>query len=99
MPLEIFDESAGRLERALDIAARRQAVISHNVANANTRGYKPLRFDEVLGRAVEKAGGRGIILEEEMADLASNSLAYSSYVKLLASKINIMRAVATQGRR
>lgn len=97
--LQIFDPSFDNLQRAMDIAAKREAVIAHNMANANTPGYDAMDFDEILGRAVKRAEGRGVVIEEEMAALAENSIKYSAYVKLLSSKINILKTIATQGRR
>ncbi|MBN2058465.1 MAG: hypothetical protein JW782_06700 [Candidatus Saganbacteria bacterium] len=96
---EIFDAQFGNLERAMEIAARRQEVISHNLSNANTPGFEPMDFDEELMRAVKRQDSRSVNIEEEMAAMTENSIKYSAYVKLLSSKINILRTVATQGRR
>ena len=43
--------------------------------------------------------GKEVVLEKELATLTENSIKYSSYVKLLSSKINVLRTIATQGRR
>ena len=83
----------------MQIASRRQATISHNIANANTPGYVALDFDEALMRATERLDQKKVVLEEELSALTENSIKYSTYVKLLSSKINILRTVATQGRR
>lgn len=96
---EIFDAQFGNLERAMEIATRRQEVITHNIANANTPGFEPLDFDEELMRAVKRQDSRSINLEEEMAAMTENSVKYSAYVKLLSSKIGILRTVVTQGRK
>ena len=47
----------------------------------------------------KKQDKKQVVLEEELAALTDNSVKYSAYVKLLSSKINILRSVATQGRR
>ena len=96
---EIFDTQFGNLERAMEIATRQQEVISHNIANANTPGFEPLTFDEELMRAVKRQDSKQVNLEDELADLTRNSVKYSSYVKLLTSKLNILRSIATQGRK
>lgn len=83
----------------MEIAARRQEIITHNIANANTPGFEPLTFDEQLMRAVKRQDQTQINLEDELASLTKNSIKYSSYVKLLTSKFNILRTIATQGRR
>lgn len=98
-PLKIFDETFGNLERAMEIATKKQAVIAHNIANAKTPGYEALTFDEELMRAVKRLDKKQVVLEEELAALTENSIKYSAYVKLLSSKINVLRTIATQGRR
>ncbi len=97
--VEIFDPTFGNLERAMEIATRRQEVISHNIANADTPGYEALTFDEQLMRAVKRLDKKRVVLEEEMAALTENSIKYSSYVKLLSTKVNVLRNIVTQGRR
>ena len=97
--MQIFDAQFGTLEKAMEIAARRQEIISHNIANANTPGFEPLAFDEQLMKAVRRQDRQEVVLEEELAKLTDNSIKYSSYVKLLSSKINVLRTIATQGRR
>ncbi len=95
----IFDETFGNLQRAMEVATKRQAVIAHNIANINTPGYEAMKFDEVLNRAVKRAEKREVVLEEEMAQLTENSIKYSTYVKLMSTKLNVLRTIATQGRR
>jgi len=97
--LQIFDHNFLDLQRAMDVSTKREAVIAHNIANANTPGYVGVDFDEALNRAVKRAEGRGVVIEEEMAALTENSIKYSAYVKLLSSKVNILKTIATQGRR
>ena len=97
--IKLFDDQFQNLERAMEIATRRQEVITHNIANAKTPGFEPLTFDEELMQAVKRLDHREVILEEELADLTKNSIKYSSYVKLLSTKINVLRTIATQGRR
>ena len=54
------------LEKGLDAVWRRQQVISNNIANAATPGYKSksLEFEEVLARQILKTG----LTEEELID-------------------------------
>jgi flagellar basal body rod protein FlgB len=96
---EIFDPQFGNLERSMEIATRRQEVISHNIANAKTPGFEALAFDEQLMRAVKRQASKQVNLEEELAALTENSIKYSAYVKLLSSKINVLKTIASQGRR
>lgn len=95
----MFDKSFDALENAIRVSAKRQAVIAHNIANANTPGYEAKEFDEVLGKAVVREDNKKVVLEKEMDELSKNSMKYSSYVKLLSSKLGILRTIATQGKR
>lgn len=96
---EIFDKSFNDLEQAIQVAAKRQAIIAHNIANANTPGYEAQEFDEVLGKAIVRQDAKNVVLEKELDDLSQNSMKYSSYVKLMTSKLGILRNIATQGKR
>lgn len=96
---EVFDVTFTNLERAMEVATRWQEVITQNIANAKTPGYEALTFDEELMQAVRRLNRKEVVLEDELAALTDNSIKYSSYVKLLSSRINIMRTIATQGRR
>jgi flagellar basal body rod protein FlgB len=98
-PLSLFDRSFSDLERAMQVATQKHAVIAHNIANAKTPGYQPMTFDEELMRAVKRQDQKQVVLEDEMAALTQNSIKYSACVKLMASKINVLKTIATQGRR
>ncbi|KAF0133472.1 MAG: hypothetical protein FD145_1271 [Candidatus Saganbacteria bacterium] len=93
----VFDPVFGDLEKAMKIAAAKQSVISHNIANANTPGFEKLEFDEELNRAVRS--NEKVSIEKEMAALSNNSINYASYVKILSAKLNNLKTIATQGRR
>ena len=56
--LFIFGKSYQFLEKAMDITVRRQGIITNNIANMDTIGYKPkdLDFKEALRFEVEKKG-------------------------------------------
>ncbi len=95
----VFDTSFDVLEQRMDRSAKIQAVIAQNIANANTPGYRPRKFDDVLNQAIERTDLDKVNLEEEMAAMAKNSIEYSAYVKLLAAKLNVLKSVVTQGRK
>ncbi|MFA5113943.1 MAG: flagellar basal body protein [Candidatus Margulisiibacteriota bacterium] len=97
--VNIFDSSFGGLEKAMRIATQRQTVIAQNIANAKTPGYRAMTFDEQLMKAVERQDHSDVVLEDELAQLTANSVRYSAYTKLIASKLNVLKTVATQGRR
>ncbi len=98
MSLEIFDSTFNSLEKGVDRTSRVQEVIAQNVANANTPGYVPKKFDVFLNQAVEKQENK-VNLEEEMAEMAKNNTEHSAYIKIMASKLSVLRTVVTQGRR
>lgn len=95
--LKVFDPTFYHLEEAMRKRAMIQAIISHNIANANTPSFKPRRFDEVLQKVVETQGK--VELEKEMADMAKNSTEYSAYVRIMNSKLSALRSIVTQGRK
>lgn len=95
----IFDENFATLQKAMEVASKRQAVITQNIANAKTPGYEAMDFDEELMRAVKRLEKKQVVLEEELASLTENSMQYSAFVKLLSSKINVLRTIAAQGKR
>ncbi len=98
MGVEIFDSTIDNLQQGIERATKKQAVIAQNIANINNPGYEALEFDEVLNKAVKRAN-KEVVLEDEMARLSRNSITYSAYVKLLESKMSILRSVVTQGRK
>lgn len=95
----IFDATMASLEKGISRSTKSQEIIAHNIANANTPGYVPKKFDEVLERAVERRDTPGVILEEEMADQSRNSGKHAAYLKLMTSKLAILRTVISQGRK
>ncbi|MFH2033875.1 MAG: flagellar basal body protein [Candidatus Margulisiibacteriota bacterium] len=95
----MLDRSFSSLEKAMATAVERQAVIAQNIANVNTPGYEPLEFDEVLQKAVKRRDQESVSIEKEMALLADNSVKYSSYAKLMSSKVNLMKTIISQGRK
>ena len=95
---EIFDPTFEGLQTGIIRATKAQSVIAQNIANANNPDYEAQEFDAVLNKAVKRANKK-VIIEEEMDALSKNSIKHSAYVKLLASKINVIRTVVTQGRK
>ena len=54
-----FDDNFKLLTKVLDLRARKQQVIASNIANAETPGYSPAKFefDEELKMAVDSQSG------------------------------------------
>jgi len=95
----VFDSTFGSLEHAMRVSTQRQSVIAQNIANAKTPGYEPLDFDEELMRAVKRVDKKEVVLEDELASLTENSVRYSAYVKMMVSKLGVLRSIATQGKK
>jgi flagellar basal-body rod protein FlgB len=58
-PTQPFDTNMQLLSRVLDLRARKAEVISANIANAETPGFSPSRFDfeQDLAQALDKKQG------------------------------------------
>ena len=95
----IFDSTMASLEKGISQTTKAQEVITQNIANAQTPGYVAKKFDKVLERAVERRDSAGVNLEEEMADMAQNNDRHAAYLKLMSSKLAILRTVISQGRK
>lgn len=123
----------GMLHERLDWLAQRHRVLSQNIANSDTPGYKARDLDRLdfkktlrgsekitLARTDEKhvmaksdastfnarrlrepyemsISGNSVVLENEMAKLASNQADYNIATKLF-SKYNKMHALALTGK-
>jgi flagellar basal-body rod protein FlgB len=55
----VFGKTFTMLKKALDISSRRHSLISTNLANMDTIGYKPkdIDFNKTLEREISKGGG------------------------------------------
>ncbi len=95
----LFDHTFDTLEHSMRVATQRQAVIAQNIANAKTPGYQPMDFDEELMKAVKRTDRKEVVLEDELSALTENSVRYSAYSKMMISKLNILRSIATQGKK
>ena len=57
-PLRPFDANIHLLSKVLDLRAENQNVIGSNIANAETPGYAPARFnfEQELNQAINRSG-------------------------------------------
>lgn len=55
MSIKVFDRTQAALEKSLDLHSQRQALISSNIANAETPGYQAqeIEFERELTNALE----------------------------------------------
>lgn len=100
------DPTSNSLARLLDVAGLRHRVISQNVANVNTPGYRRLQvtFDEALASATgpkakvevvdgpERVDGNTVDIDREMGDLSRNGLLYQAASQMLASRLAALRS-------
>lgn len=70
MTTGIFDKTIGMLGTALDLRAARQRLISSNIANQDTPGYKAsdIRFEDEL-RKREGTGGAPVLVRTNSGHL------------------------------
>ena len=97
----LFDDVTALLERDIQEATRRQAIIAHNIANADVEGYQPIRFAEELKEIEKRPGGVSadtVVVEEEMVKMAKNRMRHQTYLKLYTMKTATLKTVLSQGK-
>jgi flagellar basal-body rod protein FlgB len=69
------------LERAADVSAYRNEVITNNIANATTPGYKrkDVAFEESLARAIEASGAESDSLTKKVSNLDYDTVRATVY--------------------
>ncbi|WP_366922998.1 flagellar basal body rod protein FlgB [Metallumcola ferriviriculae] len=118
------DVTSQLLTKALNVGAIRQRVISNNIANINTPGFKRsfVTFEDQLQEALARTegfankqvgvkpeiiqdesssmrqDGNNVDMDKEMANLAMNSINYSTAARQLNKKFAMLRYVITEGR-
>ena len=95
----MFDKTFFNLEHSMKLMTAKQEMHAHNIANINTPDYQPLEFDAVLEKVVKSQDKKNASLEREMAGIAENGSDYSAAVKLITEKFNVLKTVASQGKR
>ncbi len=110
----MLDPLASQLERFMSVLVARQSLVSANIANADTPGYKTVDVDfqaelrRQLGGSgpvrVEVEGlqvkndGNNVSIDREARLLAENSLRFNIAAQILRSQIRTMRAAIQEGR-
>lgn len=96
----LFDPAMRRLMYGVKDSIKRQTIIAHNLANAKTPGYKPIRFADELEEIMSRPGFKEdkVIEEEEMAKMTKNRFKYQTYMRLMNMKIDVLRKIINQGR-
>ena len=99
----LYDDTMLRLEREIQQAVKRQAIIAHNIANAEVEGYRPIRFQDEIAVLEQRPGGYDpekdeVIIEEEMVKMSKNRLRHQALIKLYSMKMQTVNQVMSQGR-
>jgi flagellar basal-body rod protein FlgB len=93
------------LSLALDAASLRHRVIAHNIANANTPGFAPLRvsFEQSFAAALQPVVARDasarVELDVEVTLLAQNALHYQTALRGLSKYFAILSSAISEGKR
>ena len=110
----MLDPVGRSLERYMDLLSARQRLVSSNLANADTPGYKTQDLDfqgelrNLLGegepRAVEVGGltarndGNNVSVDREARLLAENALRFSTASALVRGQIRALRTAIQEGK-
>jgi flagellar basal-body rod protein FlgB len=93
------------LQHLLRTSEVRHRVISPNLANVNTPGYK--RLDVSFGRldttpdiheaegVTARADGNTVDIDREIGELNKNALLYQAYAQVLVNRLSTMRTAIT----
>ncbi len=92
---EIDTATMGVLRLALDAASLRHRVIAHNIANANTAGFAPLRVDfEEQFDALRSALGQSPPIDRGMLEGLRPAIAQDSSANGATAKVALDLEVA-----
>ena len=110
----MLDPLAVRLEHYMDLLGKRQQLVSTNIANADTPGYKTKDIDfqfEFISlmeggtpNVIEAPGlavkndGNNVVIERESRLLAENALRFNLASNLLRAQIRNVRSAIQEGK-
>jgi flagellar basal body rod protein FlgB len=98
----LFDPAMRTLVYGIKDSIKRQTIIAHNLANAQTPGYKPIRFADELARLQRRPGFKLsddiVVEEEEMTKMTKNRLKYATYMRLFTMKVDMAKNIVNQGK-
>lgn len=95
------DASMKLMERSLDLAVQRQGLISANIANVDTPGYKTIdmNFEDELQRAIDPGASLAVTNPRHISSGSGKAMASASAVEGLTERndhnnVNIDREMA-----
>ncbi len=105
---------ATQLEHYMDLLAARQRVVSSNIANADTPGYRTRDIDfqheftalaqgatptvQEVDGLQSKTDGNNVDIDREARLLAENALRFNLASNLLRAQIQMVRSAVQEGR-
>jgi flagellar basal-body rod protein FlgB len=109
----MLDPLAGKLEHYMDLLSARQKLVTSNIANADTPGYKTRDIDfqsefqsaagftpqvvEARGLAIRN-DGNNVSIDRESRLLAENDLRFSIASSLLRDQIRTVKEAIEEGK-
>jgi len=104
----LFASPFDTLETGIDYRAKRQSLISSNIANINTPDYRA--FDLIMNEKLQgtelvptptpvKNDGNSVDLDLEMSKLTENQLMFTTLTMALSKRFEQLRTVIAEGRK
>ena len=110
----MLDSLSSHLERYMDLLAVRQKIVSSNIANADTPGYKTKdvtfqadfqsALDNLDAKAVEVSGltvkndGNNVSLDREARLLSENAMRFNAASSLLRGHLRMIKEAIQEGK-
>jgi flagellar basal body rod protein FlgB len=95
----LYDPTMQSLESEMKVSVLKQQIIAHNLANKDTPGFVPVRFEEELQNIMGRPDyvKDKVIAEEEMAKMTKNRFRHQALLRLLNIKLDTVKKVINQG--
>jgi flagellar basal-body rod protein FlgB len=110
----MLDAIAGRIERYMDLLSARQKLVTSNIANVDTPGYRTQDIDfqfefmslvndekpDIKGVAglEVKNDGNDVSMDRETRMLAENAIRFSAATAMLKSQFSLVRSAIQEGK-
>jgi hypothetical protein len=101
----LFDDTVNTLTKSIMNASRKQSIYAYNAANFSTPEFRPVLTPEeraeldALIPNQDKEYERAILTEFILSKMTDNRLKHAAFIGLQKKKFEILRQVATLGKR
>ena len=111
---QMLDPIGDKLGRYMDLLSTRQKLVTSNIANADTPGYRTLDIDFAAemrsasqgppvrvfehGHLAVKTDGNDVSLDRESRLLAENALRFNMASNLMKAQLRMVKAAIQEGR-